>query len=79
MRTTVEIKDALRAELLKAAAERGQKGFSEIIEEALKQYFEGNRSVRDRQREALSLRGKIGRSDALALRAHVDKVRGSWR
>ena len=35
MRTTVEINDRFRARLLQIAAERGEKGFSGMLEEAL--------------------------------------------
>ncbi|MCH7921306.1 MAG: ribbon-helix-helix protein, CopG family [Planctomycetes bacterium] len=37
MRTTIEMSDHLRAELLQLAAKRGLKGFSQIVEEAISQ------------------------------------------
>jgi len=39
VRTTVEISDAQRAALLKLAAERGEKGFSRLVGEALDRYL----------------------------------------
>ena len=46
MRTTVEITDAQRAELLKLAAQRGEKGFSAVIREALDLYLRQHRARR---------------------------------
>ena len=40
MRTTVEISDSHRARLLKLAADRGEKGFSHLVREALDQYLD---------------------------------------
>ena len=40
MRTTVEISDSTYTRLRASAAERGMRGFSAIVEEALQRYFE---------------------------------------
>ena len=40
MRTTVELKDKHRAKLLELAARRGQKGFSDLLAEAIDVYLE---------------------------------------
>ena len=39
MRTTIEIKPEHRAKLLELAARRGQKGFSQLIAEALEAFL----------------------------------------
>ena len=79
MRTTIEIKDKLRAELLKRAADQGAKGFSHIIEEALESFFGIEDKAADTRKRALGLKGSLGRQDAEKLRAETGKIRESWR
>ena len=79
MRTTIEIPDKLRAKLLKVAAERGEKGFSHIMEEALDIYFAVNDGLRDKQRRAVALKGLVRSEDAAKLRESTKKTRESWR
>jgi metal-responsive CopG/Arc/MetJ family transcriptional regulator len=79
MRTTVEIDDNQRAELLKLAAQRGDKGFSRIVREALDLYLEQHRARRDIVSRALKLQGSLGDDEADALAASVQQLRRSWR
>lgn len=79
MRTTIEIKEKLRAELLRRAAHKGAKGFSHIIEEALESYFGIEDRVADTRKKALGLKGSLGRQDAEKLREETAKIRESWR
>jgi predicted transcriptional regulator len=79
VRTTIELSDEHRARLLALAAERGEKGFSTIIAEAVEHYLrqEATREVaRDR---ALSLRGGLSRRDTDSLRTAVAAWREHWR
>ena len=55
MRTTVELSDPLYRRLRTAAVERGLRGFSPLVEQALREYLDGA----DR-REELSARIKHG-------------------
>jgi metal-responsive CopG/Arc/MetJ family transcriptional regulator len=79
MRTTIEIPDHLRAKLLRAAAERGEKGFSHIMEEALVNYFTETESLREKQRRAIALKGQLSKPDSEKLRAATQALRESWR
>lgn len=79
MRTTVEIDDNQRAELLKLAAQRGEKGFSGIVREALDLYLRQHRGKRDIVARALQLRGSFSDAEADALEASVRDLRGRWR
>jgi metal-responsive CopG/Arc/MetJ family transcriptional regulator len=79
MRTTIEIPDNLRAKLLKVAAERGEKGFSHIMEEALDIYFEAHEGLREKQRRAVALKGLVQPNEAAKLRETTQKIRESWR
>jgi hypothetical protein len=79
MRTTVEIDDSQRAELLKLAAQRGEKGFSAILREALDLYIKGHRGKREVVAQALRLQGSFSDSEADALQASVRQLRERWR
>ena len=79
MRTTVEIDDSQRAELLKLAAQRGEKGFSSIVREALDLYIRQHRAKREVVAQALKLQGSFSDGEADALEASVRQLRESWR
>lgn len=79
MRTTVEIRDDLRAKLLTLAAERGEKGYSRIVEEALELYLTERERSEEGLRELLALRGSLSDEDAEAVRGEIRKLRSGWR
>lgn len=79
MRTTVEITDAQRAELLKIAAQRGEKGFSALIREALDLYMRQHRARREAVEKALALQGSFSDDEADELERSVALLRGKWR
>ncbi|HZA50388.1 MAG TPA: ribbon-helix-helix protein, CopG family [Myxococcaceae bacterium] len=79
MRTTVEIDDAQRAELLRLAAQRGEKGFSSLIREALDLYLRQHRAKRELVAQALKLQGSFSEDEADALEASVARLREKWR
>lgn len=69
---------AHRARLLRLAAEKGEKGFSRFIAEALDGYFESQGASDDRE-SARRLRGVLGEEDARELEQRVRMIRESWR
>lgn len=79
MRTTVEITDEQRAKLLELAAERGEKGFSTLVQEAIDHYLHENAGRRKLVKAALSVLGTLDDEAADALEASVKKIRGRWR
>ena len=79
MRTTIELSDQHRAKLLELAAERGEKGFSRIVKEAVERYLLEQGSRRDRVQAALKLRGSLGKGAADALEESVALSRSKWR
>jgi len=79
MRTTVEITDEQRSKLVEAAARRGEKGFSTIVQEALDHYFESESARRERVERALATFGSLSPDAADRLEKHVRKLRRSWR
>ncbi len=79
MRTTIELPDHLRADLLALAARRGEKGFSRIIQEAVTRYLadaEEGPALKARAREMV---GSLSAEDAEALAAHAVAMRRKWR
>jgi predicted transcriptional regulator len=79
MRTTVEISDEQRAQLLRLAAQRGEKGFSSLIREALDLYMRQHRARRDAVAKALQAKGSFSDEEADALQDSVRKLREVWR
>ena len=79
MRTTIEMKPEHRARILELAANRGEKGFSAVVEEALDLYLETQGARADAIRNALALKGSMSRTDTEALLSHSRRVRENWR
>ncbi len=79
MRTTIEIKPDHRAKLLELAAQRGEKGFSSVIGEAIDAYLADRGEATRLRKKALRLSGKISDSEADELLAHTRQSRELWR
>jgi predicted CopG family antitoxin len=79
MRTTVEISDEQRSQLLKLAAQRGEKGFSSLIREALDLYMKQHRGRREAVARALKAEGSFSDDEADALQGSVRSLREKWR
>ena len=78
MRTTIELSPAHRAHLARLAAERGEKGFSRFIAEALDAYFD-SRSANEGTNVGRRLRGVLVEAEARELEERVRKIREDWR
>ena len=79
MRTTIEITDEQRSKLLEAAAKRGEKGFSSIIQEALDHYFQAAAGRRERVERAVKVLGTLAEPSADRLEKDARQLRRSWR
>lgn len=79
MRTTIEMNDKLRSELLRLAAQKGEKGFSNIVQEAVAAYLVSSEKTAALQRNALKLKGSLKDTDDRRLREETSKLRNSWR
>lgn len=78
MRTTVEITDTQRVALSTLAAERGLRGFSALVREAIDQYLAAMQG--DDLEEVLALRGILDDEEADELERNVAELRGApWR
>lgn len=84
MRTTIEIDDDKLLRLRQLAAVRGKRGYSELVDEALEEYFARLERETDAQREAriakvLDLQGVWSDEVAEAVRARITEDRKHWR
>jgi hypothetical protein len=78
MRTTVELSDPLYRRLRAAAADRGIRGFSEIVEEALSAYLEREDERRDLVRAIESAEGSWSEADVREWEKARDEAWASW-
>ena len=79
MRTTIELTDEQRAELLKIAGRRGLKGFSSVVQEALDDYLKRQVDQKQAVATALSLRGCLKKKDADDFEKRTRTIRELWR
>lgn len=79
MRTTIEIDDHQRAELLKLAAQRGEKGFSSVIRDALNAYLKQHHARRELVKQARALHGTWSETEAAAIEESIQRLRRTWR
>lgn len=79
VRTTIELKDEHRAKLLELAARRGQKGFSDVLAEAIETYLTSLSRDEEKRQAALQLRGSLTEKEADELRKATRSLRESWR
>ena len=79
MRTTVEMKPEHRTALVALAASRGQKGFSEVLDDAIEAYLKGEQERERRKHVFHSLAGVLSEDEGNKLEQEVEAVRASWR
>jgi predicted DNA-binding protein len=79
MRTTIELPDSLRARLLHLAASRGEKGFSNLVREAVEAYLSGLGSKDEGRRRAAEVLGTLPDGEADHLEESVRRLRERWR
>ena len=68
-----------RSALLALAARRGEKGFSNLLAEAIDEFLKGEAERRQRREDVLALAGSLPPEDAKNLRETTRAVRESWR
>jgi Ribbon-helix-helix protein, copG family len=78
MRTTVELSDPLYRRLRAAAADRGMRGFSELVEEAVSLYLEREDERRDLVRAIESADGAWSEADVREWERDRDEAWARW-
>jgi predicted transcriptional regulator len=79
MRTTIEMKPEHRARILELAANRGEKGFSSVVAEALEVYLEAQSNRVHAIEGALALKGSMREPEAASLSSRTQGIRANWR
>ncbi len=79
MRTTVELTEDQRAELLKLAAKRRLKGFSQLVQEAVDSYLENQASRQGFIQAALNLKGALKGKSFDDFEERTQAIRKNWR
>jgi predicted transcriptional regulator len=79
VRTTIELRDDLRAKLLEIAGRRGEKGFSRLVEQAVERYVDAERAREEARGIALLTRGRLAGPEADDLAARAATIRENWR
>lgn len=79
MRTTVELTEEQRAELLRLAAKRGLKGFSSIVQEALDDFLRREARKVRLINAAVALKGSLEGAAGERLEERTLAIRENWR
>ena len=79
MRTTIELPNTLRARLLELAARRGEKGFSNLVKEAVEAYLYGLEARESARRRAMEALGTVADEEGDRLEESVRRLRERWR
>jgi metal-responsive CopG/Arc/MetJ family transcriptional regulator len=79
MRTTVEIPDPLYRRVRELALARGMRGFSPIVEEALREYLESEPRRRDVAAAVRAAEGTWSDADVAELEAILGQGWARWR
>jgi len=79
MRTTIELKPEHRSRLLAMAARRGEKGFSNVLGEAVDAYLNPQTGWERRRQKALALQGCLKAGEARKLGEVAAALRKDWR
>ena len=78
MRTTVELSDPIYRRLRARAAERGVRGFSSIVEEALREYLEHDAAATPADDAFAAARGAWSAADARRFEAELRDAWATW-
>lgn len=79
MRTTIELTEDQRSELLRLAARKGMKGFSQLVQEAVNAYLESQTSRATLIEAALGLKGSLQNKSADEFEERAKAARENWR
>lgn len=78
MRTTVELSDDLIAALHALAVKKGYRGYSKIMEEAVKHYLRDHEKKEGAWSVLMKMRGSWSAEDASETRKKLEEIRKNW-
>ncbi len=79
MRTTVELSDDLIAALHALAVKKGHRGYSRIMEEAVKHYLCDHEKKERSLSVLMRMRGSWNAEEAAETRKKLEEIRKNWR
>jgi hypothetical protein len=79
MRTTIEISDRHRSILLSLAAQKGLRGYSNIIQEALDFYLTHHTKAAETKRGVLKMKGCWKKQETKEIRSNLAELRENWK
>lgn len=79
MRTTIELSEEQRSELLRIAAKRGLKGFSPLVQEALDEYLQHEAKKLHLIEAAIELQGSFQGKAGEDFLERTESIRSNWR
>ena len=77
MRTTIEISDKHRSALLSIAAQKGLRGYSKIIEDAIEHYINDREKLTGVKESVLAMKGGWGK-EAAEIKTGIKELRKNW-
>lgn len=78
MRTTIEISNKHRGKLLSLAAQRGLRGYSRLIEEALEYYFKHYTKSEEMKKDLLKMKGSWKAEETGKVEKRINDLRQNW-
>lgn len=79
MRTTIEVSDRHRIILLSLSAQRGLRGYSGIIQEALDYYIEHQIMSAGAKSDILKMKGSWETEETKKIRSNLTELRENWK
>jgi hypothetical protein len=77
MRTTIEISDKHRSALLSIAAQKGLRGYSKIIEDAIEHYIKDQDKIARIKNNVISMKGSWG-NESEEIKTNIKELRKNW-
>ena len=79
MRTTIEISDKHRSILLSLAAQKGLRGYSTIIQEALDLYIARQTRSENTKMDVLKMKGNWRKNETEEVKQNLAELRKNWQ
>jgi len=79
MRTTVELSDDLIAALHAIAVRKGYRGYSRVMEEAVKHYLHEHEKKELSLSVLMKMRGSWNAEEAAQTKKRLEEIRKNWR
>jgi predicted transcriptional regulator len=79
MRTTIDLSDRHRSALHSLAVERGIRGYSRLIQEAIDLYIDKKAKNREGIQHLLKMKGTWSEEEAKELRKRLGEIRRKWK